>query len=329
MAKVKDQVLPGSDESYIDSTGVIHYDADLIRHIMPNTYPLPTLNPTGVARETARNKRPSHQGPGSPDQAIQRRCFRTCVDIWYSLPRECPEAPMCQGLPSIENVWQQKVDQGVMCSYYDLFMSCCMSKCQADGSISGSLDCFDCPAIEEPPCIPGFTSSIMSFGESQDLSCVTYNDCCICADCTMSLISGGGELIYNDDGTWTYNSPDENPNCDNNPTLELCCGAYDCVPLTLSITSSVLHGAAAYQMIIVDCVESPPGFFLLSWIDRVYYCDGSAPADFPQSTPGSIDCLSIIGSIQDQFFGGTPAGAIYDIRSEKDLLMGCCPQFTE
>ena len=324
MAKVKDQVLPGSDVSYIDSTGIVHYDADLIRHIMPNAYPLPTLNPTGVARETARNKRPSHQGPGSPDQAIQRRCFRNCVDLWYSLPRECPEAPMCQGLPSIENVWQQKVDQGVMCSYYDLFMSCCMSKCQADGSIAaGDLDCFDCPAIEEPPCNPGFTSEGMSVDESQDLSCVGDGVCCVCDDCTMTQTGGGGELIDNEDGTWTYNAPNENPDCENNPTFELCCDGYDCVELELAVNGVVSNVLAAYRSWTPgECLPAGENYWWLFFEFDVFKCSGA----FLNHTDGAewgYDCGHALSRLTETMGGG--AGINIDLRTPEMLEDGCCP----
>lgn len=324
MAKVKDQVLPGSDISYIDSTGIVHYDADLVRHIMPNAYPLPSLNPTGIARVTARNKRPSHQGPGSPDQAIQRRCFRNCVDLWYSLPRQCPEAPMCHGRPSIENVWQQKVDQGVMCSYYDLFMSCCMSKCQTDGTIgTGDLGCFDCPAIEEPPCAPGFTSEGMSVGESQDLACVAIDPCCSCPDCTMTLVSGGGELVNNEDGTWTYNAPDENPDCENNPSFELCCDGYDCVTLDIAVNADLDNVNGAFrQWFPIDCWISWPGYVWQSINMKQWSCSGQLIYEGEQTYWGT-DCGDAISRVSEIMGGGS--GVFIDIRSADQLAAGCCP----
>lgn len=326
MAKVKDQVLPGSDISYIDSTGIVHYDADLVRHIMPNAYPLPTLNPTGVARTSPRNHRPPQQGSGSPGQETQRRCFRSCVDIWYDLPRACPEAPLCKGLPSIENVWQQKVEQGVMCSYYDLFMSCCMSKCQADGSIpAGSLGCWDCPPIDVPPCQPTITSDGMPVSSQQDLSCVSVIDCCDCDDCILSQVGGGGTLIDNEDGTYTYTAPDENPDCLLNPTFSLKCTGLEPALVSFSIYA-VTDSFLAYTAVepgTIPCPDVPEGRMrpCYFWL-RQYNCYGGMIAEI-QTYQWSDSCGDCDAAIEDAL--GTPVGGFIDNRSDEQKMASCCP----
>ena len=248
MAKVKDQVLPGSDISYIDSTGIVHYDADLVRHIMPNAYPLPSLNPTGVAKKTSRNKRPPDQGNGSPDQYPRRACFRLCADRWNAIQDECETGGSCTPSTSKKNIWDAKTDQGVMCSYYDLYMSCCMNGCvevyvktpegnvEMGGKISPEETCWPCPPIDlELPLSIEYTTTQMRCGESQFLGLNNIAlDCCPGVPLIWQLSGGGSLSVGEDSMSATYNAPATNPNCSNNGTVSVT----DCFGRTASVSFS-------------------------------------------------------------------------------------------
>ena len=90
MAKVKNQVYDGSEESYTDAAGRIHYLGELIRHTLSPAYPLPSLNPTGVVRKSPRGYKPTEQGNGSARQRPWRDCFKACCAQWDEMPDVCP-----------------------------------------------------------------------------------------------------------------------------------------------------------------------------------------------------------------------------------------------
>jgi len=361
MAKVKDQVLPGSDVSYIDSTGITHYDADLIRHIMPNAYPLPTLNPTGVARETARNKRPSHQGPGSPDQSIQRQCFRACASRWNNIYTTCPEYCDVKPTTSKEKVFEAKGSQGVMCSYYDLYMSCCMSGCnRSTGAISRDEECFLCPQPDpdtpdgDPDackeCIPSieYTSQQMSGGESQDLTYTPDDACpdappCEPEDITWEITVGGGSFNNDPDispdpvtttsgFSPTYYAPEDNTNCENNPTIEMTdCRGYK------SIISLAVNTSSGGWSFIMDAVgdmfepcayqlgANPPIIGPVYWYTRDWYtCSGEY-----SKSDGKSFCIIDSGCELPPTHPYTEGPVCnpdkVDIRTEAQKEAGCCP----
>ena len=182
MAKVKDQVYDGSEVTYQDKDGAFHFFGELFRHIMPDAYPFFSLNPTGIARKSPRGYRVPQQGRGTEEQAPYRECFQQCADRWNSMEIECPDPAPCKLVSSKANVHTAKVDQGVMCAYYDLFMGCCMSSCTeisiegpggvsfSSGTISENNNCWPC----EAPCKTsilsiGYTTDTMATGSSQVL----------------------------------------------------------------------------------------------------------------------------------------------------------------
>ena len=212
MAKVKDQVYDGSEESYTDADGRIHYLGDLIRQTTTYAYPLHSGDIYKVIRKSPRGYKPALQGLGSDKQLPWRMCFQQCCERWNALPDDCPAIGLCPPRSSKKNVWDAKTAQGVMCSYFDLYLGCCISSCTeisvtgpdgvtfAGGAISADDECWPCPT----PCRDSvlsiaYTTAVMGFGESQALHAhdSAFGDavpCCQAAELEWRIVSGGGTL---------------------------------------------------------------------------------------------------------------------------------------
>lgn len=330
MAKVKNQVYDGSEVTYIDAAGDTHFFGELFRHIMPDAYPLPSLNPTGVAKKSSRGFKPPSQGDGSAAQKPWRDCYKACVKRWNEMQDNCPALAPCPAVGSKKNVWDAKQAQGVMCSYFDLYMGCCLSHCSkitvtgpggvafTGGTIPTAEPCWPCP----PPCLDsdlsiGYTTTRMHVGESQALWAhdSLFGDgvpCCPTGDLSWEIIEGSGTLEPDSGQATVYTAPDINVGCKENPTIQLtdCCGRI--ATLTLAVNAYVNTIPPHTAVFIGECVsshsETPdvgcnnntcPGYpnctqytLLVSRLARLYayFCDGTAVG--PGVSCGDKDCGS-------------------------------------
>jgi hypothetical protein len=261
MAKVKNQVYDGSEETYTDASGVTHFFGELFRHATSESYFLAADAEAAVTRQSPRGYRDAQKGPGSPKQRPFRECFRLCADRWNALPDECPDNASCILNSSKKNVWEQKQLQGVMCSYYDLFISCCLSFCveisvygpdqteYVGGTIPDSLNCFPC---EPPsPCEEvsiAYTTQQMTANQTQQISVAGAQP----ERFYHWALSGGGTLSATSGTEVTYLAPAQNPNCTENATITLfaedaACPDIDmvqCDSLTIAINTVTSTGTA-------------------------------------------------------------------------------------
>lgn len=343
MAKVKDQIFDRSQVSYVDAAGRVCYLDELFRHIMPDAYPLFSLNPVGVARKSSRGHNQPTQGRGSPDQLPYRMCFQDCADLWRALPDECPAVPLCNGPSSKKSIWEAKQEQGVMCSYYDLFMSCCMKHCYEisivgpdgvgfkGGAISSLAACWPC----ESPCNTselsiGYTTDQMTVGSSQTLTACDsfYGDsvpCCRPDDLMWEILTGGGSLSAEFGSAVTYYAPADISGCSANPTIRLsdCCGRS--AELTTAVTK--VHDYDAYYVpgqghwagTLGYCNCYYPGY---DW--KYYGCDGVYRRDgvYGLCAGPEEHCPPYV--VGDECYDPTCA-AIKDVRTPQQILDGCCP----
>lgn len=269
MAKVTNQIIYGNEETYTDADGKTHYLGETYRHVLTEAYPLPSLNPSGVIRKTPRGYRPTEQGQGSPEQAPWRDCFQACAERWRNMPDECPDPAPCPTISSKKLTWEAKQQQGVPCSYYDLYLRCCLSSCTeitiydtqgnaiTGGSIPDDDNCFKC----EPPCKTStlsvaYTTARMKTGESQALrahdSIFGFSiPCCQQNEITWEIVKGGGYLSDNEGLETIYFAPATNPYCALNPTIEL----RDCCQRTAQIEIAVNGSTDTYVYKIKRCYD--------------------------------------------------------------------------
>lgn len=137
-------------------------------------------------------------GP-TPAQAKNRRCFQACVAAWNALPAECPPAPHCGGVTTKESVYEWKQGRGVLSSYYDMFLRCCLGLCDDTGALVGDVNtCWPCPPeFDSLTPDPGNPETISESGSA--VLCVTggvppYSWVRIYGDC-ISPASGSGACI--------------------------------------------------------------------------------------------------------------------------------------
>ena len=333
MARVVNQVYDGSAESYTDAAGDIHYHGEAIRQAMPDAYPLPSVEAGGVTRRSARGYRPSLQGKGSPEQLPWRMCFQECSDRWNELPDECPALGPCPTVSSKKNVWDAKQEQGVMCSYYDLYMACCMSYCTTisiegqdgtafkGGTIPPDDACWPC----ESPCKTStlsiaYTTQQMLVGETQALHAhdSTFGDdvpCCLPEEIEWRLLSGGGFLNPSTGLAVNYIAPDENPECVSNPVIELsdCCGRTATLELAVNSWTTVEAGRTCCTVVLGGVEYSCHNIFNCRGIWQYINDAPCVGCGIGGGYLGYNSCTFI----------GSPE--LDDTRTAEALAGGCCP----
>lgn len=354
MAKVKNQIYDGSEECYTDASNLFYSIGEFFRHAMTDAYPLPSVIPASVVRKSPRGYRPSQQGRGSKDQAWHRDCFQQCTDRWNSLPDVCPPCAPCIGLSSKKNAWDSKQSAGVLSSYFDFYLGCCLETCTeisitdaegitfSGGTISATENCNPC----EPKCADAtlsiaLTSQVMPCSSSQSLHAVYTAPCnaafcCPDGDFAWELIAGDGGIYPATGPTTTYYSPDSNVNCEDNPTIRLkdCCNHF------------------AYINIAVNCYADPFPAYESIWIQIT-------PEDIPYTDCrvtrslgicncychyyGQYDCTGEFRNVvirgysveigpcaaDDPSIGSGctcgPCPETLDIRTADAKTLGCCP----
>jgi hypothetical protein len=187
----------------------------------------------------------------------------------------------------------------------------------------------------------GFTTQQMSANDTQDLHIHDGGtNICGIQDFTWEVTSGGGSINVNG----TYTAPSSNENCTNNPTISLLCNGTMIDTLDIAI-NSVSGGGAAY--VAVSTATSPtqchsdgnPDYSVGdcgSYNRSRYRCDGVYVNAYDLT-----NCGGSIGCWTGGEFGNpdcctnfmvtcTPFGdcepATVDLRTESQLLAGCCPE---
>jgi len=268
MAKVKNQILPVDDVYYTDAKGNPHFEMDLFHHLFTDPYPLHQLVDFLAVGKTRRNHKPSTQGEGTPKQRWPRACFVACVARWHQLPRVCPDEPTCKPITSKQNVWDAKLEQGIKCSYFDLYMACCLSTCfevtvsswefgeVKNYMVESDEQCWPCESIDPFGTVDIlFTSQQMQVSQYQNL--IASGPCpCEPGQLTWEL-TGGGYLTNKEGPTTTYFAPDENPECAYNPTIQLFCDGVLAAELKIAV-NAVSGGSAVGRYCQKACDECIP-----------------------------------------------------------------------
>ena len=267
MAKITGNNPPLSDWEYQDATGDDHYFGEFYRQGLKEAFPSLADPDTDITGQSSRGARPSQQGEGTPKQSEIRKIFQDCAALWNSLPEECPEPPTDPPTTSKASVWQAKQDFGVVCSYLDLFMRCCITFALDNEGAMPDGDCFPCgPGCTCDGISIGYTTLGMGVDEEQTLTVEGA-----IGDCTYqwAIVSGGGELSGAEGFAVIYTAPATNPNCVNNATITLSVNDEVCDSITIAINASTYTGQAVR---IVTQIEYPgaSGGFLCWFLEGEY-----------------------------------------------------------
>lgn len=192
MAKVKGYNPPETEFMYDDATGDRHYFGEPLRMVLGDGHIDPRDLETDIVGKSRRGARPSQQGEGSVDQHKYRTAFSRCTILWNSLPEECPEPVPDPPPTSKKSIWNTKLEHGVVCSYYDLFMRCCLQFTLSHGGELPDGDCFPCTPVEACEGVSiEFETQTMKPGEQQELS---VDGAVFGFDYKWKIISGPGTL---------------------------------------------------------------------------------------------------------------------------------------
>ena len=299
----------------------------------------------GILRRSNRGERPTQQGDGSEKQIPYREAFQHCAELWDSLPAKCPAVVPDPPPTSKESVWEAKLEHGVVCSYYDLFMRCCIGYAQAHGGAMPDGDCFPC----EAPCdctdvAIGYTSQGMQINEQQNLIVVGAKEGCIYS---WAITSGGGELSAGTGTSVIYTAPTSNPECEDNATISLSVGGNTCDTLPIAVNAWGIDTNVAYlkvdDAITKECRPDPVGW---TWCQNIifvrsYNCKdeyisnvtayGNAGAvwwtagqcaECYRRRPSDAEILA------EALADGYTPGLVVDMRNDPTKAAGCCPAGT-
>lgn len=341
MAKTKGSNPPLTELVYQDASGVLHYVGEFIRGLFNEGYVSPGDPETDISGQSTRGNRPTQRGDGSPDQSQIREIFRDCSALWNSLPEACPDPVPDPPPTSKESVWAVKLEEGVVCSYYDLFMRCCISWGLAHGGMMPDGDCFPC----EPTCncddiLIGFTTSSMLVNEEQTLSVLGIIDGCTYQ---WELVSGGGSLSSGSGSSTVYTAPASNPSCLENATITLSVGSDVCDTLNIA-TNARTGDRKAYT--ISTCVHEFKCTIVnnrprCETLVHALYYDCSSRYLYYGACFSQLRVCSIPGTTCEDYCGhfdgqrsceegaviscGGPIGTLTDLRTLYDIQHGCCP----
>lgn len=152
MAKVKGFNPPVTKLEYEEEDGSLHYFGAFMRMIFGEGFVSP-IDPTkDIIGESRRGSRLSQKGEGTAGQVLYRKAFKDCTLLWNAMPEWCPDPLPPEPVTAKESVWFAKIEHGVVCSYYDLFMRCCMKYAFGHEGAMPVGDCFPCAAecVEDP-----------------------------------------------------------------------------------------------------------------------------------------------------------------------------------
>ena len=337
MAKVTEYNPPDAEWLYTDADGVDHFQGELWRMIAGGAYPEDPAGDLDIIGASGRGARVSQQGDGSAAQKEIRDPFRECTELWNSLPAECPSTPTDPPATSKLGVWEAKQEHGVVCSYYDLFLRCCMQFALShDGSMPQG-DCFPCDDL----CICagitiGFTTQQMAIDEEQTLYALGAIDGCAYL---WQITSGGGSLSAETGSCVVYTAPGSNAGCENNATITLSTNEGICDTLKIAV-NAVAVPYAAYRLVdYMTCQWSGPsyahkcgavmddmhcdGTFFSGCSSSVIVSNSDPDYDCPEICSDSDKAIVMCGqSYTLQFLYNN---TYIDQRSEAQIAAGCCP----
>ncbi len=259
-----------------------------------------------------------------------------------------------------EAVWDAKTDQGVPCSYLDLYMSCCMLTCEitttynpdgisdVNGDISEDEECFKC----NPPCMESqlsinYSTDVMGVGETQllmvdDSLFGADIPCCSHAEIKWEIVGGCGELSHEFGLTTIYTAPDHNEDCLCNVTIKLsdCCERLAFVYIAVNEVVEPIQAFLTRELTVcysACCANNLP-YVNYDGIGTVWdcfgewYCDCTGPGTHYETDDISVCFYDMVNQLSIHCAGqgcGTAQWGIVepftDMRSPAEIEAGCCP----
>lgn len=128
MAKVINQILPAQDVLYRGPDGQDMYLGDTYRGVLTEGYYVVPVGDMAIVKKSSRQKRQRSLGRGTPQQRNLRKVFKACTELWRTLPEDCAGYCGCDPLTTKKSVFEAKDQFGIICSYYDLWMKCCLDE---------------------------------------------------------------------------------------------------------------------------------------------------------------------------------------------------------
>jgi hypothetical protein len=325
MAKVINQDIPASEVLYDPDPARPYTLGEAYVNIMTEGHHSPVTEGELIVQKTPRQGRPPQRGPGSTAQAPQRACFLCCAQMWRDSPtyyKNCVKDVYNSGRPPVKD---RQIPPEWYSTPYSTFMKECLKKCRSVGSCAfDPYSIFICP---DPECINttiGYTTTNMGTGETQQFTIVNGQEG---ATNIFTITSGGGTITP----AGFYTAPATNPNCNENPIIQLTCNGKPADTLEIAINGwanacdrayivyeyhdmsanppdgmccSGAYNCAGERIIVADC----PGHF------SSVYCQETYPTyenwdEWPQG-----------GGCENSSF--SPA---YDARTLDMKNGGCCP----
>jgi hypothetical protein len=176
---LKNQSAPWGDVLFYENPGDEVYFGEVYRESLQEAW-LPEVSAEWFrVGKSRRGWRPTKRGLIGPNLSASeeqiRAYFHSCTEFWKSLPDYIPNDPPCDIRWGKDYWWQQKIDYGVQCSYYDLFMRFCL-KCMIEtGCPCPSMYVIECAPLQILNAQPGSEHPISFTGNCGPVSLLSGN----------------------------------------------------------------------------------------------------------------------------------------------------------
>ena len=186
----------------------------------------------------------------------------------------------------------------------------------------------------------GYTTQQMQVDEEQELTVVGAHPRWSYENYHWEIASGGGELSTDVGFETIYTAPEENPNCENNSTINLICGGEVMASLTIAVNALDVVTRAVSIWTDKSCRTSGD-FKFCKASHYMYKCNGDFYSTYDPCTEGEIqgtqygDCEACYAKTPQYTLGcgSVPSSINYwvngsprDLRTEEMKTAGCCPE---
>jgi len=182
MACIINQSAPWGDVLMLENPGEELYFGEVYRQVLQEAWVPSGSESWERVGKSRRGIRPPQKGLTSgnltPSQELVRGCFSKCATAWRALPWEVPPGSSCDNRNG-RKYWKDLKDKnGLMCSYYDLYMRICMPYTLAHG------------------CVPPANYLLIVEPSLSDIACNTVYDLSFPNKCgAVSMVSGDGLFV--------------------------------------------------------------------------------------------------------------------------------------
>jgi hypothetical protein len=299
----------------------------------------------GIVRKSTKSRRPSQRGAGSPKQAKYRAALSQCARWFAELPYDCEAAEDDYEGATKESAFGAKEYYGVVCSYVDLWVRCCLEIIKdipAPWSFDLVVSCFPDICAECGETSISCATDMLIVNETLEIAAINYPED---AEITWAVSGSSPSFVNPNSGPITTFTA-ALLSWQNKATAivsvyanEILCGSVE-IPVCRDFASR----CAYVEYTHIECWDSDPDWMncrgMIKWFD----CDDNFLEEYESNNgkqgtprPGCSECQDVafnaavgpecswVNTTQTYLIANSPL----DLRSEDMKDCGCEPEVFE